>query len=142
MLALIGCKSMPINQKINKKREGLWVEQYELDSTKYKSIGKYKNGNLIKKWLYYTNNTINKKEIYKKNRCIITYYNVNRTIQSKGKTKLIVTGPETHWFYYGDWKYYDESKNLISTKKYENGELVSEIKTPVLTKEEIKTIKK
>lgn len=141
-LVLIGCKSTSINQKINKKREGLWVEQYELDSTKYKSVGKYKHGGPIKKWCYFTNNTINKKEIYKKNRCSITYYNTNGTIQSKGKTKLIVTGPETHWFYYGDWKYYDESENLISTKKYENGEFVSEVKTPVLTKEEIKTIKK
>jgi hypothetical protein len=142
MLVLFGCKSTPINQKINKKREGLWVEQYELDSTKYKSVGKYKNGDPIKKWRYYTNNTINKKEIYKKNRCSITYYNANGTIQSTGKTKLIVTGPETHWFYYGDWKYYDENENLISTKKYENGDFVSELKTPVHAKEETKTNKK
>jgi hypothetical protein len=142
LLACIGCKSTPINQKINKEREGLWVEQYELDSMKYKSVGKYKNGNPIKKWLYYTNNTISKKEIYKKNRCITTYYNTNGTIQSKGKTKLTVTGPEMHWFYYGDWKYYDENENLISIRKYENGEFVTEIKTPAHTKEEIKTIKK
>jgi len=114
---------------VNKKRVGLWIEQYEMDSIRYKSIGEYKNGDPIKKWKYYTNNKINKKEIYKKNRCIITFYNTNGTIQSKGKTKLIVTGPEMHWFYYGAWKYYDEKGNLITTKKYENGEFVSEIKT-------------
>jgi len=128
LLVLIGCKSIPINQKINKKRVGLWIEQYELNSTQYKSIGKYKNGDPIKKWQYYTNNKINKKEIYRKDRCSITFYYPNGTIQSKGKTKLVVTGPEMHWFYYGNWKYYNENGKLISTKKYENGEFVSEVK--------------
>ena len=137
-LSLTGCKTVPINQKENKKRVGLWIEQYSIDSTQYKSVGKYKNGDPIKKWCYYTNNAINKKEIYRKNRCTITYYNANGTIQSRGKTKLVVTGPEMHWFYYGNWKYFDENGNLISTKKYKNGEFVSETKTSLATKDEIK----
>jgi len=132
-LTLIGCKA-PINQKENKKRVGLWKEEYSIDSTKYQSVGKYKNGDPAKKWCYYTNGKIYKKEIYRKNKCIITYYNTNGTIQSKGKTKLVVTGPEMHWFYYGDWKYFDESGNLISTREYKNGELIADIKTPILTK--------
>lgn len=43
-LSLIGCKTATINQKENKKRVGLWIEEYSIDSTKYKSVGKYKNG--------------------------------------------------------------------------------------------------
>jgi antitoxin component YwqK of YwqJK toxin-antitoxin module len=132
-LTLIGCKTTAINQKENKKRVGLWIEEYSIDSTKYKSVGKYKNGDPEKKWLYYTNNRISKKEVYRKNKCITTNYNPNGTIQSKGKTKLIVTGPETHWFYYGDWKYFDENGNLISTKKYKNGDFISEVKTPQIS---------
>jgi antitoxin component YwqK of YwqJK toxin-antitoxin module len=141
ILFLVECKTAPINQKINKKRVGLWIEKYAIDSTQYKSIGKYNNGDPIKKWCYYTNKTINKKEIYRKNKCITTYYYPNGNIQSKGKTKLTITGPEMHWFYYGDWKYYDENEKLISIKKYENGEFVSETKAQLLTKTE-KTIKK
>ena len=137
-LTLIGCKTAPINQKENKKRVGLWIEEYSTDSTKYKSIGKYKNGDPTKKWCYYANGKIYKKEIYRKNKCIITYYNTNGTIQSKGKTKLVVTGPEIHWFYSGDWKYFDENGNLTSIREYENGELVSDIKTPVLAKGKIR----
>jgi antitoxin component YwqK of YwqJK toxin-antitoxin module len=133
-LSLIGCKTTPINQKENKKRIGLWIEEYSIDSTKYKSVGKYKNGDPTKKWLYYINNRISKKEIYRKNKCTITFYNKNGTIQSNGKTKTVVTGPEMHWFYYGDWKYFDENGKLISIKKFENGEFVSEIKTTQLTK--------
>jgi antitoxin component YwqK of YwqJK toxin-antitoxin module len=133
ILTLIGCKTAAINQKENKKRVGLWIEQYSIDSTQYKSAGKYKKGDPVKKWLYYTNNKISKKEIYLKNKCIITYYNTNGTIQSKGKTKMVTTGPETHWFYFGDWKYYDENGNLISIKKYENGNFISEAKTPQIS---------
>jgi hypothetical protein len=133
-LTVIGCKTAPINQKENKKRIGLWIEQYSIDSTYYKSVGKYKNGDPIKKWLYYTNNRISKKEVYRKNKCMITNYNANGMVQSKGKTKLVVTGPEIHWFYYGDWKYFNEKENLISTKKFENGEFISEIKTTELAK--------
>ena len=127
-LSLIECKTAPLNQKENKKRVGLWIEQYSIDSTQYKSVGKYKNGDPIKKWYYYTNDKINKKEVYKKNKCTITYYNTNGTIQSKGKTKLVVTDPEIHWFYYGDWKYFDENGKLISIRKYKNGEFISEQK--------------
>jgi antitoxin component YwqK of YwqJK toxin-antitoxin module len=128
VITLIGCKTSPVNQKVNKKREGLWVEQYELDSTKYKSIGKYKNGDPTKKWLYYTNNRINKKEVYRKNKCYITYYNANGTVQSKGKTKMVTTDSEIHWFYYDNWKYYDKNGKLTSIKKYENGQFISEKK--------------
>jgi len=137
-LTFIGCKTAPINQKANNKKVGLWIEKYSIDTLQCKSVGKYKNGEPTKKWLYYTGNVITKKEIYRKNKCIITYYNANGTIQSKGKTKLVVTGPEIHWFYYGDWKYFDENGNQISTRKYDNGELVSDIKTPILAKGKIK----
>ncbi|HSD05799.1 hypothetical protein [Flavobacterium sp.] len=133
-ITLIGCKTAPINQKENNKRVGLWIEKYSIDTIEYKSVGKYKNGDPTKKWVYYTGNVISKKEIYRKNKCIITYYNTNGTIQSKGKTKLVVTGPEIHWFYYGDWKYFDENGNHISTRKYENGELISDIKIPIVAK--------
>ena len=133
VFCFIGCKTASINQKENKKRIGLWIEEYSIDSTKYKSVGKYKNGDPVKKWCYYTNGKINKKEKYRKNKCITTYYYPNGNIQSKGKTKLVVTGAEMHWFYYGDWKYFDENGKLISTKKYENGEFISEIKITQLT---------
>lgn len=128
LLLFANCKTAPINQKENKKRVGLWIEQSEIDSTKYKSIGTYNDGDPVKKWRYYTNNIIYKKEIYRKDKCITTYYYPNGKIQSKGKTKLTITGPEMHWFYYGDWKYYDDNGKLISIKKFNNGEFVSEQK--------------
>lgn len=126
-LILFGCKSQPINQVVNKERENLWIEKNTLDNTHYKSIGKYHKGDPIKKWRYYQNDQIVKKEKYIKNRCKTTTYHKNGKIQSKGKTKTVTTNLETHWFYFGDWKYYDEKGKLVLLKKYENGELKSEI---------------
>jgi len=131
-LTLIGCKTPPINQKVNKEREGLWKEEYTQDGSQYKSIGKYHKGDPIKRWRYYLDNKIIMREKYKDDYCIRTRYHQNGKVQSKGKTKLVITGTNAHWFYSGDWKYYDEKGKLISINKYKNGELVSEIKVPEL----------
>jgi antitoxin component YwqK of YwqJK toxin-antitoxin module len=135
LLLLISCKTAPINQKANKQRVGLWIEQCEIDTTTYKSIGKYKNGEPIKKWRYYINNSIYKKETYRKNKCVTTNYHPNGNIESKGKTNQITTDSKTHWFYFGDWNYYDENGKLISIKKYDKGEFVSETKKQLRAKE-------
>jgi len=125
---LYGCKTQPINQKRNKQREGLWIENYNLDSTQYKSVGKYQNGDPIKKWRYYLNSKIIKKEKYKQNLCYTTFYHKNGKIESKGKSKLESSGKNIHWFYFGDWKFFDEKGKLILIRKYDTGKLISEIK--------------
>jgi len=126
LLILSGCKTNQINQKTSKGREGLWIEEYALDSSKYKSVGKYHNGDPIKKWNYYLNDKIIKKEKYRQNICHTTYYYKDGTIQSKGKTKFVADKQDTHWFYFGDWKYYDQTGKLSEIKKYDEGKLVEE----------------
>ena len=76
--------------KRKQEKRGLWIEEYAIDSTQYKSVGKYKNGDPTKKWHYYTNGRIIKKEKYKKT-------NVKRQIimkmekfNQKEKPKLVV----------------------------------------------------
>jgi antitoxin component YwqK of YwqJK toxin-antitoxin module len=127
LLSLIGCKTVPINQKINKKREGLWIENYAVDSAKYQSVGKYHLDDPIKKWRYYLNGKIIKREKYKRNICATKTYFENGKIQSKGLTKTTTDNIEIHWFYDGEWKFFDEKGKLIITKNYSNGELVSEV---------------
>ena len=125
--SLIGCKTAPINQKVNKKREGLWIENYSVDSSKYKSIGKYKNDDPIKKWRYYLNGKIIKREKYKGTICKTKTYFENGKIQSKGHTKTITNNIEIHWFYDGVWNFYNEKGKPTIIKKYNNGELISEV---------------
>ncbi|TRX07517.1 toxin-antitoxin system YwqK family antitoxin [Flavobacterium gawalongense] len=121
-----GCKT---NQIKDKKREGLWIELYSQDSSNYKSVGKYRKGDPIKKWSYYLNDKIIKREKYKRNLCVTTFYHENGKIQSKGKTKLETSDMNMHWFYFGDWNFFDEEGKLINIKKYNNGESLSETET-------------
>jgi len=125
-IMLLSCKSKPINQKIDKKKEGLWVDNYEQDSTTYKSFEYYKNDQPVKKWKSYINGKIYKTEKYKNGICIVRYYYENGKLQSKGKTKIEVNAVETHWFYFGDWKFYSDKGKLTEIKKYNNGDLISE----------------
>ncbi|WP_269224056.1 MULTISPECIES: hypothetical protein [Flavobacterium] len=127
IFSLIGCKTAPINQKVNKKREGLWIEQYSIDSTQYKSVGKYKNDDPIKKWRYYLNGKIIKREKYKGTICKTKTYFENGKIQSKGHTKTTTNNIEIHWFYDGIWNFYNEKGKPTIVKKYNNGELISEV---------------
>ncbi|WP_394776344.1 hypothetical protein [Flavobacterium sp.] len=54
------------------------------------------------------------------------YYYENGKVQSKGNTKLEANSVETHWFYFGDWKFYSDKGKLIEIKNYRNGELILE----------------
>jgi antitoxin component YwqK of YwqJK toxin-antitoxin module len=125
-MILLGCKSKPINQKIDKKKEGLWIENYKQDSTTYKSFEYYKHDIAVKKWKSYINGKIYKTEKYKNGICIVKYYYENGKLQSKGKTKIEVNAVETHWFYFGDWKFYSDKGKLTEIKNYNNGNLISE----------------
>lgn len=125
-IMLFSCKSKPINQKIDKKKEGLWIDNYKQDSTTYKSLEYYKNDQPVKKWKSYINGKIYKTEKYKNGICLVKYYYENGKLQSKGKTKIEIDSIETHWFYFGDWKFYSEKGKLTEIKNYNNGNLISE----------------
>ena len=125
-ILLSGCKSKPINRMVDKKKEGVWIDNYEQDSIKYKSVENYKNDEPVKKWKSYINGKIYKTEKYKNGICTVRYYYENGKLQSKGKTKIEVNAVETHWFYFGDWKFYSDKGKLTEIKKYNNGDLISE----------------
>ena len=123
---LLGCKSKAINQTVDKKKEGKWIENYEQDSIKYTSVEKNKNDTPIKKWKTYINGKIYKIEKYKNGICTVKNYYQNGKLQSKGKTRIEIDSIETHWFYFGDWKFYSEKGKLTDIRKYNHGELISE----------------
>jgi antitoxin component YwqK of YwqJK toxin-antitoxin module len=127
-ILFLGCKSKPINQKINKLKEGAWMDNYTQDSTNYKSFEFYKHDIPVKKWKSYINGKIYKTEKYKNGICIVKYYYENGKVQSKGKTRIVTDSIQTHWFYFGDWKFYSDKGKLTQIKNYKNGELISERK--------------
>jgi antitoxin component YwqK of YwqJK toxin-antitoxin module len=126
LLSCLGCKTEQINQKIDKKKEGKWIDTYTQDNTQYKSIEYYKNNEPIKKWKSYINGKLHKTEKYKNGICYTKNYYENGKIESKGKTKLDYDSKLAHWYYFGDWKYYSKKGKYVATKEYFEGKLMSE----------------
>ncbi|TPG32599.1 hypothetical protein [Flavobacterium pectinovorum] len=125
-ILLLGCKSKLVNQKIDHKREGVWIDDYTEDGMNIKSYEYYKHDKPVKKWKTYNQGKIYKTEKYKNGICIVKYYYENGKLQSKGKTRVEVDSVETHWFYFGQWKFYSDKGKLTEIKQYDNGKLISE----------------
>lgn len=128
LFSFFGCKTTLVNQKIDKKKDGKWVDVYVQDSIEYKSVEYYKNDLPIKKWKTYIGGKIYKTEKYKNGICISKTYYENGKLESKGKTKLETDSIQAHWFYFGDWKFYSDKGKLVSIKTYNKGEFISEQK--------------
>jgi antitoxin component YwqK of YwqJK toxin-antitoxin module len=126
-ILITACKSKPINQTVDKKKEGIWIENYQQDSIVYKSVEQYKNDQPVKKWKMYIDRKIYKTEKYKNGVCAVKNYYKNGKLQSKGRTRIKIDSVETHWFYFGDWKFYSDKGKLTDIRKYNNGELISEL---------------
>ena len=127
-VALLTFSCCKINQFKNKQKTGRWVYLDTVNNIVYESKGKYKKGIEKKTWNYYANHKRIKKEAYQNNLCTVTNYYENGKIASKGKTKLVVTTKETHWYYFGEWYFYADTGKLMKTKKYGAGELLEEKK--------------
>jgi len=108
--------------KINRYRNGLkvgkWVKEYTLDGISYKTVEFYKGGIERGRWKSFINKGLVFKEIYKNDTCYRTNYYSNGQILSYGKTTTDRINNSLHWFYIGDWKYFDEQGNLKMIKNY------------------------
>lgn len=130
LLFIVGCISLvscSTNKTINGLKCGKWITYDTINKESYKYIAYYRKGKEIKTWKTFKNNKIYKKEKNKSLNCFITYYHNNGKIAIEGQAKTIEEDKITHWYYYGDWKYFNENGKLIEIKKYEEGELKSEI---------------
>ncbi len=132
LLILYSCKPAKINQyKINvdksRYRTGFWVEDESTDIGTVQSKGSYRKGNKIGTWKTYYQDHLIQKEKFKIDRSKVFVYHPNGKIHQRGQTKTEINVDNYHWFYYGDWKYYDETGQLQYIKKYENGNKIDSI---------------
>src|SRR6187399_2889171 len=124
MFVFSACKT---NQVKDKLREGVWIEEMALDSlNNFKSVGRYHKGEPVKRWKYYKNGKLEKKEKYRENICYTTFYYENGKKQSQGKAMFVLTEKEIHWYYFDNWYFYDENGQLLRISTFKNGEIVSE----------------
>jgi antitoxin component YwqK of YwqJK toxin-antitoxin module len=124
LFCFIICTSCGINKRRNGEKVGKWISVDTLNSDIYKNIEFYKKGQAVKTWKNYKNKNLVKSEKYKGNSSIIKFYNNSKKVIATGKTKLDETTELAHWYYDGDWFYYNDDGKLTATKTYYNGVLL------------------
>jgi hypothetical protein len=120
LVAFASCKT---NQTHNKLKVGKWIYADTINNTVYKSVGKYRKNIEKGTWKSFEGDKLVKTEKYKSGICYTKTYHQNGQLASIGKSKLSETETESHWFYFDQWTFYDESGKLIETKFYTKGEL-------------------
>lgn len=122
---LVSCKTK-INQYVKDdhdtdKRNGKWREEYSSNEGVLIATGKYKKGEKIGVWKMFSNDKLFQKDKIRRDITKTKKYFPNGKIMEKGQSKLEISQNERHWFYFGDWKFYNDRGELLYIKKYFNG---------------------
>lgn len=132
VLVLLTQISCSINQyreisDSHRQRHGKWIEKDSVENAEYVMKGKYKMGEKTGVWKTYLNGKLYQKDKIKDSITITKVYFPNGNIMEKGQSKLIVKDHLRHWFYYGNWEYYDKNGKLEYIKKYQDNNKVDSI---------------
>jgi len=111
----------------NGSREGLWIEYYDKENNIISSKIRYKNGYQTGKCTFYHPNGQRRlKWHYYNNRIRAKYYFENGRLDQKGWSKIDYSGQDTHYYWHGKWKFFDDHRKLIRVGFYQNGEEISD----------------
>ncbi|MDY0930570.1 hypothetical protein [Chryseobacterium sp. CFBP8996] len=131
IFAFVSCQ-IKTNQYIKisdkvQKRHGKWKEEYPTEEGTLIAIGKYKKGEKVGVWKTFVGDKLYQKEKIGRKKTKVFVYHRNGNIMERGQTKLDVSETERHWYYFGDWKFYDENGKLKYIKKYTDGKKIDSV---------------
>ncbi|REC54052.1 hypothetical protein DRF62_11015 [Chryseobacterium piscium] len=131
IFAFVSCQTktnqyIKISDKVQ-KRHGKWKEEYPTEEGTLIAIGKYKKGEKVGVWKTFVGDKLYQKEKIGRKKTKVFVYHRNGNIMERGQTKLDVSETERHWYYFGDWKFYDENGKLKYIKKYTDGKKIDSV---------------
>lgn len=129
VILLNSCK---INRSEDGLRTGLWITN---TGDGFESRGRYKKDKEKGTWKYFYNDTLYQKDRYSGNNARVKFYHSNSKISASGKTQIDFNGKLAHWYYNGDWKYFDIQGNLVRIITYKNGNPIAEVSSTNLFNE-------
>jgi len=115
-----------LNQLDSKKRRsGNWEFYWDDENKVISSTGKFKHGKQVGTWKYY--NQDGKLERIEHNkwytRKIKTeQYHPNGQLQKAGYARVKISKEYVDYYWYGNWKCYDENGQYIKTEVYSHGD--------------------
>lgn len=125
---LVSCQTemnqyMKLSDK-SQKRHGKWKEKYSTNEGTLIAVGRYKKGEKIGVWKTTFQDKLYQKDKIRRNITKTKFYHPNGKIMQKGQSRLDISDAERHWYYFGDWKFYDENGKLKYIKKYADGKKI------------------
>jgi len=106
----------------DKKRTGWWISYWDDEEKIYMSKAKFDAGEEIATSKeYHQNGNIRLKFRHQKNRIRVKYYSEDRKLEQKGWSVLNYNERDTHYYWHGKWKFYNEKRKLVRTAIYQNG---------------------
>lgn len=115
-----------ISDKVQ-KRHGKWKEEYPTEEGTLVTTGRYKMGEKVGVWKTFVGDKLYQKEKIGRKKTKMFVYHRNGNIMERGQTKLDISENERHWYYFGDWKFYDENGKLKYIKKYTDGKKIDSV---------------
>jgi antitoxin component YwqK of YwqJK toxin-antitoxin module len=115
-----------ISDKVQ-KRHGKWKEEYPTEEGTLIATGRYKMGEKIGVWKTYLGDKLYQTEKIRRKKIKMFVYYKNGNIMERGQSKLDISETERHWYYFGDWKFYDENGKLKYIKKYTDGKKIDSV---------------
>lgn len=107
----------------NGQRTGLWLTYWDDEMKIPMSQVFYKNGyeDRVSKEFHQNGKLRLKFRHYSENRMRVKFYHENRKLESKGWAIMEYNKEDTHFYYHGKWKYYNQNRRLIKIGSYEYG---------------------
>lgn len=111
----------------SQQRHGKWKLEYSGADGKYRDIGRYRKGERVGVWRTIFQDKLYQKDKIRKSITKTKVYYPNGKLMEKGQSRVDVSDNERHWYYFGNWKFYDENEKLKYIKKYVEGRPVDSI---------------
>lgn len=131
VLLLFSCKT-PQNVYLkgegnSRVRHGRWTEEYSSNQGNLVAKGKYNHGMKVGTWKTTFQGKLYERDRINRNITKTNRFHPNGKLMEKGQSRLDATQHESHWYYFGDWKYYNDQEKIMYTKKYTDDKKVDSI---------------
>lgn len=109
-----------------KRRHGQWEFYWDDSNSVVASKGKFKHGLQVKEWYYYSQDgklERTEKQTLLGKRLKTVMYHPNGKVWKTGMARIVMTKEYVDYYWYGDWKCYDEYGNFEKVEHYKEGKL-------------------
>jgi antitoxin component YwqK of YwqJK toxin-antitoxin module len=106
----------------NGKKHGHWIEYMDSEHKAISGKGRFEHGRETGKWKHYHFNGKRRlKYKYLRDDIKVKYYYPNGRLEQKGRARIEYSEKDVHYYWEGEWRFYDEKHRLQRIVLYGEG---------------------